>query len=232
MAKYNSSPFGNISGEVLGVVASSNKGIKFLRNKGKTADAKTAKQLARRAIYGEFCTLWDEKSVVSAGATSKDLFLKKELFRLCLGFCLRFSRTANLINLALCPDNGTLSAPVYTQTSFEVKGDIGATSWGTFLFPAYSNDGDFILCSGYFGENFFREFLPGTRLELYSIKPITDRQLTEGNRIPNNDYMATIGQKTYRSFWYANKKTGQFSKPLCLAINDNGDIEAFYPFGK
>lgn len=232
MAKYNSSPFGNISGEVLGVVASSNKGIKFLRGKGKTVDAKTEKQLARRAIYGEFCTLWDKKKLTGAGLEPRQVFIKKEYFKIGLGFCLKFSRSASLMYLTLCPDNGTLAAPVYTQTENEAKGDVGATTRGIFLFPAYSSDGDFILCSAYFGENYFQEQGTGTRIAAYPTKAITDRQLTEGNRIPNNDYMATIGQKTYRSFWYANKKTGQVSKPLCIACDDSGNIESFYPFGK
>lgn len=232
MAKYNSSPFGNISGEVLGVVASSNKGIKFLRNKGKVADAKTQKQLARRAIYGEFCTLWDEKVFYSAGASPRDIFIKKEPFRLCLGFCLKFSSNASLLNLAVCPDNGTMSAPVYTQTSAERKGAQGYASTGVFLFPAYSSERDFILCSAYFGENYFNNVAPGARVDFYLLGEITDRTGQLSFRVPNNDYMASIGQKTYRSFWYANKKTGQLSKPLCIACDDSGNIETFYPFGK
>ena len=232
MAKYNSSVFGNISGEVLGVVASSNKGINFIKSKAKTADAKTQKQLERRAIYGKFCTLWEEKSIEYSGVKPEQMFIKKQYFKLGLRFCLKFSQSASLMSLTLCPDDGTMSAPVYIQTSATRRGDVGFSSYGVFLFPGYSDDSDFVLCSGYFGASFFQELKRKTRLEIYAIKAITDRQLSEGNRIPNNSYMASIGQKTYRSFWYINKKTGQTSKPLCLACDDLGNIETFYPFGK
>lgn len=232
MAKYNSSPFGNISGEVLGVVASSNKGIKFLRNKGKTADAKTAKQLARRAIYGEFCTLWDEKLNETIGQTGKDVYIKKELFREILGFTLKFSPSASELWLAVCPSDGTMSAPIFKETESIRKGDVGFTVYGDFLFPAVSNDTDFFLFSAYFGQTIFNNLAQVTRLVLYSGTVIASREQYAGNRIGNNDYMKTIGQQVYRSFWYVNKKTGQVSKPLLLACDDSGNVQKFYPFGK
>lgn len=232
MAKYNSSAFGNISGEVLGVVASSNKGINFLKNKAKITDAKTEKQLKRRAIYGEFCTLWDEKTNEINGQTGRDVGIKKELFREILGFTLKFSGSPSLLWLAVCPSNGTMSAPIFKEAESERKGDVGFTVRGDFLFPAVTNSTDFTLYSGYFGQTIFNNLLQVTRLAIFKGSPITSREEYLGNRISNNDYMATIGQKVWRSWWYVNKKTGQVSKPLCLGCDDSGNVETFYPFGK
>lgn len=232
MAKYNSSAFGNISGEVLGVVASSNKGVRFIKNKAKITDAKTAKQLARRAIYEEFCKLWDEKQEETAGRTAKGVYIKKEIFREVLGFTLKFSVSASELWLTICPSDGTMSAPIFSETEVVRKGDVGFTVYGDFLYPAVSNNTDFFRFSAYFGQTIFDNLAPVTRLVLYEGVLIEGREVHEGNRIPNNGYMATIGQKIWRSFWYVNKKTGQVSKPLCIGCDDLGNVETFYPFGK
>ena len=115
MALYNNSVFGNISGEVMGVVASSNKGINFIKSKAKTTDAKTEKQLKRRAIYEAFCKLWEKKILAGTILNYREAFLKKSLFRDTLGFTLKHSENASLLWLTICPTNGTMSAPVFTK---------------------------------------------------------------------------------------------------------------------
>lgn len=232
MALYNSSAFGNISGEVLGVVASSNKGVHFIKGKAKTTDAKTQKQLARRAIYEKFCKVWESKYLELHDQTARGIYIKKETFRLCLGNALKFSPSASELWLILCPDDGTMSAPIFSKTEVTRKGDVGFTLYGDFLFPAVANSTDFVLFSGSFGMEYFDNLKPENNLTFYPVVSITDRQQNIGNRVPNNDYMATVGQKTFRCFWYVNKKTGQVSKPLCLACDDSGNVETFYPFGK
>lgn len=232
MAKYNSSPFGNISGEVLGVVASSNKGIKFLKNKGKITDAKTAKQLARRAIYGEFCTLWDEKELDVIVPSYKSAYLEDDIFKSALGFTLKHSENASLLWLTVCPKKGTMSAPVFTKTDFSIDGNYTIRLTGVFLFPAYSDDGDFEFFSGYLGQEVYNYTRFKMMLAVYSQGDLTSRELTLQARTPNITQNTLLGQKVFRSYWYANKKTGQVSKPVCIACDESGNVETFYPFGK
>lgn len=232
MAKYNSSPFGNISGEVLGVVASSNKGVKFLRNKGKTADAKTEKQLVRRAIYGEFCTLWDEKQVGGTVTDTRTAYLGDNVFKDVLSFTLKFSKNASLLWLTACPVNGTMSAPVFTKTDFELQAKNVIRVGGFFLFPAFEDSGNYEFFSAIFGYSIYDYDSPKIALDIYTQGEITTRELQLSARVPNLTQSELLGQKVFRSWWYVNKKTGQISKPLCLACDESGNIETFYPFGK
>lgn len=232
MAKYNSSPFGNISGEVLGVVASSNKGIKFLRNKGKAADAKTEKQLARRAIYGEFCTLWREKKLDIAVQSYSDAYLREEIFKDVLSFTLKHSENASLLWLTVCPTRGTMSAPVFTKVSVTPTTNNVLIVEGAFLFPAFDNSGNFELFSGYFGQEIYNYSRPKVALAVYPQGEISSREKTLTVRTPNTTQNLFLGQKVFRSYWYVNKKTGQVSKPICMACDESGNVETFFPFGK
>lgn len=232
MAKYNSSAFGNISGEVLGVVASSNKGINFLKNKAKITDAKTEKQLRRRAIYGEFCTLWDEKNIAGTIFDYERVGLKKSLFRDILGFTLKHSENASLLWLAVCPTKGTMSAPIFNKTDFELIEKDVIRLTGDFLIPAFSENGEFVLYSAYFGQDTYDYTRAKTMLEVYFQKNITTREFSFSARTPNLTQSSLLGQKVFRSYWYINKKTGQISKPVCIAIDESGNVEIFYPFGK
>ena len=232
MAKYNSSPFGNISGEVLGVVASSNKGIKFLRNKGKAADAKTEKQLARRAIYGEFCTLWREKQLDIAVQSYSDAYLREEIFKDVLSFTLKHSENASLLWLTVCPTRGTMSAPVFTKVSVTPTTNNALTVEGVFLFPAFDNSGNFELFSGYFGQEIYNYSRSKVVLAVYPQGEISSREKTLSARTPNTTQNLFLGQKVFRSYWYVNKKTGQVSKPICIACDESGNVETFFPFGK
>ena len=232
MAKYNSSPFGNISGEVLGVVASSNKGIKFLRNKGKAADAKTQKQLARRAIYEEFCKLWDKMQVTESGTDFKTAGMKENTFQSTLRIALKFSENASLLWLTACPTKGTMSAPIFTKTAFEVMGRKAIKLTGVFLLPAFDDNGEFEFFSAFFGQDIYQYDYERIALEVYSHGKITTREINQSARAPNTTQNMLLGQKVFRSWWYVNKKTGQISKPICIAIDESGNVETFYPFGK
>lgn len=232
MAKYNSSPFGNISGEVLGVVASSNKGVKFLRNKGKAADAKTQKQLARRAIYGEFCTLWSEKQYNISVQSYRAAYLEENPFKSVLGFTLKNSKNASLLWLTICPVNGTMSAPIFTKTGFEMLNLNIIRLEGLFLFPAFDDTGDYEFFSGYFGQNIYDYVNTKTMIEVYPHNKLTSREMTFRARTPNTTQCELLGQKVFRSYWYVNKKTGQVSKPICITCDESGNVETFYPFGK
>ena len=232
MAKYNSSAFGNISGEVLGVVASSNKGINFIKNKAKVTDSKTEKQLARRAIYGEFCKVWDEKT---AGGTVTDLraaYLGDNVFKDSLKVALKYSQNASLLWLAACPTKGTMSAPIYTKIAAELieKGQMRVQ--GVFLFPAFDNNGDFELFSAILGQSIYDYNFRNITLDVYSQGTISAREWSLTARLPNITQSGLLGQKVFRSWWYVNKKTGQISKPLCTACDESGNVEIFYPFGK
>ena len=232
MAKYNISPFGNISGEVLGVVASSNKGIKFLRNKGKAADAKTEKQLARRAIYQEFCKLWDKKQVAENDTDFETAGMKENIFQNTLSFTLKFSESASMLWLAAYPTKGTMSAPVFTKTDFEILEKKVIRVSGIFLFPAFDESGDFELFSAFFGQQYYNYTYEKVVLEVYSQGKITTREIPFSAKTPNTTQSMLLGQKVFRSWWYINKKTGQISKPLCITIDESGNVETFYPYGK
>lgn len=232
MAKYNSSAFGNISGEVLGVVASSNKGINFIKNKAKITDAKTERQLARRAIYREFCTLWDEKR---AGGTITDYraaYLGDNVFKNALRIALKYSQSASLLWLAACPIDGTMSAPIYTKIAAELIEKRQMRVQGVFLFPAFDNNGDFELFSAIFGNSIYDYNYRMIALDVYTQGVISSRELQLTARFPNATQSELLGQKVFRSWWYVNKKTGQISKPLCIACDESGNVETFYPFGK
>lgn len=232
MAKYNSSAFGNISGEVLGVVASSNKGINFIKNKAKITDSKTEKQLKRRAIYENFCKLWEEKTVAGNIFNYREAFLKKSLFRDTLGFTLKHSENASLLWLTVCPTNGTMSAPIFTKTNFELVEHNAIRLTGVFLFPAFDENGDFELFSAFFGQDFYDYNANRIKLDVYSQGKITAREMDFSARTPSTTRSLLLGQKVFRSYWYVNKKTGQISKPTSMACDDSGNIEIFYPFGK
>ena len=232
MAKYNSSAFGNISGEVLGVVASSNKGVRFIKNKAKITDARTAKQLKRRAIYEAFCKLWDKKSVHMTVPDYKTAGIEKDVFRNTLGFTLKNSESSSLLWLTVCPTNGTMSAPIFTKTGFEFVQYDAIKLTGVFLFPAFDENGDFELFSAFFGEDFYDYNSNRTRLEVYTQGKIKAREESISARTPSTTRSLIVGQKVFRSYWYVNKKTGQISKPVSIACDDSGNVEIFYPFGK
>lgn len=232
MAKYNSSAFGNISGEVLGVVASSNKGINFIKNKAKVTDAKTEKQLKRRAIYEAFCKLWDKKELDITVPDYKTTGIEKDVFRSTLGFTLKHSENASLLWLTVCPKNGTMSAPIFTKTNFELAQDNTIKLTGIFLFPAFDENGVFEMFSGYFGQEIYNYSRPRVCMALYSQSQLTSRELELSARTPNTTQNMLLGQKVFRSYWYVNKKTGQISKPVSIAIDESGNVETFYPFGK
>ena len=232
MAKYNSSAFGNISGEVLGVVASSNKGVRFIKNKAKITDARTEKQLARRAIYERFCKLWDEKNIAGTIFDYERVGLKKNLFRDTLGFTLKHSENASLLRLAVCPTKGTMSAPIFTKTNFSVIEKNAIRLEGVFLFPAFNENDEFELYSAFFGQNLYDYTYARIQLEVYYQQDVTAREIPFVARTPNITQNIPLGQKVFRSYWYMNKKTGQISKPVCVAIDESGNVETFYPFGK
>ena len=232
MALYNNSVFGNISGEVMGVVASSNKGINFIKSKAKTTDAKTEKQLKRRAIYEAFCKLWEKKGLDLTIPDYKTAGLEKDVFRSTLGFTLKHSENASLLWLTVCPKNGTMSAPVFTKTAFEALANSAIKLTGVFLFPAFDENGVFELFSGYIGQEIYNYNRPKDYIALYSQGQLTSRELELSARTPNLTQGMLLGQKVFRSYWYVNKKTGQISKPLCIACDDSGNVETFYPFGK
>lgn len=232
MAKYNSSAFGNISGEVLGVVASSNKGVNFIKNKAKITDAKTEKQLARRAIYENFCKLWDEKIIGGTVTDYRAMYIGDNVFKNALKIALKYSQNASLLWLTICPINGTMSAPIFTKKEFELSANGAIKLTGYFLFPAFDNSGDFELFSGFFGQNIYGYDQSKISLDVYVQGEITAREMQISARAPNTTQNAPSGQKVFRSYWYANKKTGQVSKPLGLAIDESGNVETFYPFGK
>jgi hypothetical protein len=232
MAKYNSSAFGNISGEVLGVVASSNKGINFIKNKAKVTDSKTEKQLARRAIYERFCKLWDEKKYNLTVQNYKVAGLEKDVFKNTLGFTLKHSENASLLWLTTCPTKGTMSAPVFIKTDFEVAANKSIKLTGVFLFPAFDENGVFEMYSGYFGQDIYGYDQLKTSFAVYYQAQITSREIPFSARTPSLTQSVLLGQKVFRSYWYVNKKTGQVSKPICIAIDESGNVETFYPFGK
>ena len=232
MAKYNSSPFGNISGEVLGVVASSNKGVKFLRNKGKAADAKTEKQLARRAIYGEFCTVWDEKRLADSQNIGIASGIKENAFKITLKNCLKFSESASLLFLAYCPINGTMSAPVYVNESSTRNSRKSFRLNGKMLYQGSGNIDDIYICGSVFMESLFSEAQTFDVLQVFSPGKATAIEENQNPLVPDVEYYEAIGEKAFRSFWYFDKKTGQVSKPMLLACHDDGTPEIFYPFGK
>lgn len=232
MAKYNSSAFGNISGEVLGVVASSNKGVNFIKSKAKAADAKTQKQLSRRAIYEKFCKLWDEKIINLTTQNYKAASLEENVFRSTLGFTLKHSENASLLWLTVCPTKGTMSAPIFTKTNFELVQYNAIKLTGVFLFPAFDENGDFELFSAFFGADFYDYGANRICLDVYSHGKIETREISFSARTPSTTRSLLVGQKVFRSYWYVNKKTGQISKPLCIACDDSGNVETFYPFGK
>lgn len=232
MAKYNSSAFGNISGEVLGVVASSNKGINFIKNKAKITDAKTEKQLKRRAIYEAFCKLWNKKELDLTVPDYKTAGLEKDVFRSTLGFTLKHSENASLLWLTLCPTKGTMSAPIFKKEQFEVLPNSTIRLTGVFLFPAFDENGVFEMFSGYFGQELYNYSKPKACMALYSQSQLTSRELEFSARTPNLTQSMLLGQKVFRSFWYVNKKTGQISKPISIAVDESGNVETFYPFGK
>ena len=103
---------------------------------------------------------------------------------------------------------------------------------GVFLFPAFDDNGDFELFSGFFGRNMYNYDIEKISFEVYSQGEITTREMDFSARTPNLIQSETLGQKVFRSYWYVNKKTGQISKPLCMAIDESGNLEIFYPFGK
>lgn len=232
MAKYNNSVFGNISGEVLGVVASSNKGINFIKGKAKTTDSKTQKQLARRAIYEKFCELWRGKRNNIQVESFEAVGIKKNAFQDVLGFALKFSESASMMCLSVCPTAGTMSAPVFTKTNIENIGGSVLRMTGVFLFPAFNLNEDFVFISAAFGKDFYDYSSSRTVFDIYALGEIHAREHDLTARMPNTTKLSEFGQKMFRSFWYVNKKTGQISKPLCLALDESGNIETFYPFGK
>lgn len=232
MAKYNSSPFGNISGEVLGVVASSNKGIKFLRGKGKTVDAKTEKQLARRAIYGEFCTLWDDKRISDAQNMGIASGIKDAAFKITLKNCLKFSESAGMLFLAYCPTKGTMSAPVYVNESSSRSSVKAFRLSGKMLYQGSSDIENVFLCGSVFMESLFVEAQTVDVLQVFAPGKVTAIEENQNPLVPDVEYYEAIGEKAFRCFWYFDKKTGQISKPLLLACHNDGTPEIFYPFGR
>lgn len=232
MAKYNSSPFGNISGEVLGVVASSNKGVKFLRNKGKTADAKTEKQLARRAIYGEFCTVWDDLNFYDFGAAPANVKEKFFDFKSFLSGCLSLNQSPTLMEIIPKWKNATLPAPQLWKTSDITELPCGLRFNCQLFFPAVSNDTDFVSIATRIGSDpyavydgvFKVVFAPWNE----ALKQVENRANTCGYKISND----TDPMVTCKLHAYMNKKTGQISKPLILFADQSMAISAYYPFGK
>lgn len=232
MAKYNSSPFGNISGEVLGVVASSNKGIKFLRNKGKAADAKTQKQLARRAIYGEFCTLWDDIYFADFGSAPE--IAKKELFsfKSVLSGCLSLNQSPVLMEIIPKWKNATLSAPQLWNVSGVTELPAGLRFTSQICYPAITNDTDFVAIACRIGVSPYSAY-DGTFGFTFapvvgSLPRIDTRANTCGFKVINDTDPVT----TCKLHAYMNKKTGQISKPLILFADQNKTISTYYPFGK
>lgn len=232
MAKYNSSAFGNISGEVLGVVASSNKGINFIKNKAKVTDAKTERQLARRAIYGEFCTVWDEKRIADAQNIGITSGIKESAFKITLKNCLKFSESASMLFLAYCPTNGTMSAPVYVNESSS-RGSIKSFRLnGKLLYQGSGDLENIFLCGSIFAESLFAEAQRFDVLQVFNPGKVTAIETAQNPLVPDIEYYEAIGEKVFRSFWFFDKKTGQISKPLLLACHNDGTPEIFYPFGK
>lgn len=232
MAKYNSSPFGNISGEVLGVVASSNKGIKFLRGKGKTVDAKTEKQLARRAIYEEFCELWDGLDLRyfedAPAKIKKDLFSFKSL----LGGCLKLNKSMG--SLFVVPEwkNATMSAPqVWEYTNVQALPN-GAAFSTQLCFPSVTNATDFLYVGARIGRNPYEGTAGSYKIDLTNRYILSNRTVVSNQNQAFSDLAETEKMLSCKFVAYMNIKTGQLSKPLVLFINKNLDISAHYPFGK
>jgi hypothetical protein len=88
------------------------------------------------------------------------------------------------------------------------------------------------MYSGYFGRDIFDYNNPKISLAVYYQTLLTSREIPFSARTPNLTQCIPLGQKVFRSYWYINKKTGQISKPLCIAIDESGNVETFYPFGK
>lgn len=232
MAKYNSSPFGNISGEVLGVVASSNKGVKFLRNKGKTADAKTEKQLARRAIYGEFCTLWD--SLEFRYFDSNTERLKEDLFgfKSFLSGCLKLNTSA--VNMLVIPKwkKATLPAPQLWQYTDLKTIKNGVQMNIQVCFPSVTNSTDFYFIATRNGYNPYDDLSLGYRIDLTNNSLLNSRIITNSVTLGYSDMIDSQEMISYRMLAYMNKKTGQLSKPMILLANRNLEVSTIYPFGK
>lgn len=232
MAKYTESVFGTISGEALGVVASTNKAGRYIKKKTVGADAKTQKQLSRRAIYAEFCSLWRDTRKVVVDGVPRKIMTKGEMFKACLSACLEKTETAAALKLFCLPKSFTMAAPIIDIQGVLYRNDGGGRATLRWFFPVYDDLSRFGLCGSTAGIVPVASLWNVPRFEYYAATPQTAETTVFAANIPKRNSALLPGAESSRLFFIYDKKTGGISKPANIVFLDSGDISVEYPFGR